>query len=362
MKMKMKIAIVGCGMIADAHVNEIRKIIDTELVAVCDKEPLMASQLADRYDIPMQFTDFDKLLTQCHPDIVHVLTPPATHYALGISALEAGCHVLMEKPFTVTGKEAQLLIDKATSLNKKIMVNHFHNFSPPNERLKEMVYKGQLGEVLHMEGIYSYNLESPIAGALLNNKNSWFHRLPGNLILNNIDHLIGKFIEFIPDEHPAVFASARQFSEKVKRVKHSIVHDELRVMITGEKVSAFAIFTGNINPFQHEMKVFGTKGTVSINYESRTLVNNSTSSLPGPFGKLAVPFKTGRRYYMEGFKNLFNFGKSDFHFYAGANNLFNQFYQCIRNDSDLPIPYSDILKNTWIREEIFKQININRMY
>src|SRR5450759_3112346 len=104
MKMKMKIAIVGCGMIADSHANEIRKITDTELVAVCDKEPLMAAQLADRYDIPMHFTDFDELLTQCHPDIVHILTPPATHYALGISALEAGCHVLMEKPFTVTGK------------------------------------------------------------------------------------------------------------------------------------------------------------------------------------------------------------------------------------------------------------------
>lgn len=356
----MKVAIVGCGMIADVHVTEIRKVPETELVGVCDKEPLMASQLADRHDIPMFFTDFDELLRKCRPDVVHILTPPATHCALGIAALEAGCHVLMEKPFTVTEEEAKLLIDKAASLNRKIIVNHFHNFSPPHERLKKMVSTGKLGEVLHMEGIYSYNLESPIAGALLNNQNSWFHKLPGNLFLNNIDHLIGKFIEFIPDEQPAVFATAKQYSEKVKRVKHSTVHDELRVMISGERVSAFAIFSANIKPSQHEMKVFGTKGTVSINYESRTLVNKSYSSLPGPFGKLALPFKTGKRYYTQGFKNLFNFAKSDFHYYAGANNLFNQFYSCIRNNANPPIPGSSILKNTWIIDEIFKQSNISR--
>ena len=62
MKTKTKIAIIGCGMIADAHVNEIRKIKDTAVVAVCDKEQLMAAQLAERYGIPHHFESFEQLV------------------------------------------------------------------------------------------------------------------------------------------------------------------------------------------------------------------------------------------------------------------------------------------------------------
>ena len=355
--MKLKIAIVGCGMIADAHVSEIKKIEEAEVIAVCDKELLMAAQLADRFDIPSRFSDFDQMLAKCQPDVVHILTPPSSHFALGISALEAGCHVLIEKPFTVTLDEAQDLINKAMELNKKIIVNHFHNFSPASQRLKEMVSRGELGEVIHLEGFYSYNLKSTVTDALIKNRHSWIHKLPGNVIHNNIDHLIGKFTEFIPDSQPEVWARAKQISENVKQVHQSRIYDELRVVISGKNVSAYATISSNINPFQHKMEIYGTKRTVTIDYESRSLVSVPTSSLPGPFGKLAIPFKIGRRYRKEGFKNLINFAKSDYHFYAGSNTLFNQFYQSIINDTNVPIPYSDIIKNTWIREEVLKQID-----
>lgn len=353
----MKIAIVGCGMIADAHVKEIRKIEDTEIVAVCDQEPLMAEQLADRYDIPKYFSNFSELVKKCNPDVVHILTPPSTHFPLGRAALEAGCHVLMEKPFTVNYDEAKALIDRAKELNRKITVNHFHNFSPPSLRLRELVSSGALGDVLHMEGFYSYGMKSPVAQALVNDKYSWIHQLPGKIVQNNIDHLICKFVEFIPDDRPVVWAHAKRISREARQVNHSHIHDELRVMITGENVSAYATFSSNINPFQHSLTVYGSRGTVHIDYESRSIMKAATSGLPGPFGKLVAPFHAGKECFREGAKNVFKFAKSDFHFYAGTNMLFKKFHQCISHGTEAPIPYKNILKITFIMDEIFRQIN-----
>lgn len=353
----MNIAIVGCGIIADAHVNEIRKIQDTEIVAVCDKEFLMAAQLADRYDIPDYFDDFERMIKQCRPDVVHILTPPASHFSLGLAAIEAGCHVLMEKPFAVTRDEAVSLIEKAKLHKKKIMVNHFHNFSPPSLKLRDMVSLGVLGEVLHIEGFYSYSTKSPVAIALLEDRNAWLHQLPGKLLQNNIDHLIGKIVEFLPDSNPSVWACAKRVNDDVRKISHSYIHDELRVMIAGEKVTAYATFSSNISPFQHTMTVYGTKCSVSIDYESRTMILKPVSSLPGPFGKLSTPFIAGRKYIAEGFRNLIKFAKSDFHFYAGINILLKNFYKCIREKTDTPIPSTDIVKTTMIMDEIFRQIS-----
>jgi predicted dehydrogenase len=354
----MKLAIVGCGMIADTHLKEIRKIPGTHIAGVCDKEILMAEQLSERYDIPAYFDDFDELLFKTKPDAVHILTPPATHHHLGINAMKAGCHVIVEKPFAVNLKQTEELIENALALNRKIVVNHFHNFSPPAMQLKKMVTQGAIGKILHMDGFYSYDLKSPVAVSLLTDKNNWIHKLPGKLLQNNIDHLISKFVEYIPDDAPNVQAGGMLISEEARQSMPSRVHDELRVMIKGEAISAYATFSSNIEPFQHCMSLYGTKGSVLLDYESRTVMFIPRYALPGPFGKLSRPFLMNKKYCVEGIRNLFAFLKSDFHFYAGANLLFRQFYRCIKENGSPPITYDCIMKEAMIVDEIIAQLTM----
>jgi ornithine cyclodeaminase/alanine dehydrogenase-like protein (mu-crystallin family) len=73
---KLKVVIVGCGKIADAHVEEVGKVTLAEVVAVCDREALMAEQLAVRYGVPRHFSDFAAMLDAVRPDVVHITTPP----------------------------------------------------------------------------------------------------------------------------------------------------------------------------------------------------------------------------------------------------------------------------------------------
>src|SRR5947209_14741225 len=72
----LRVAIVGCGKIADGHVETIRHIAGARVVAVCDLEPLMAEQLAVRYGVPGFYGDFTQLLERERPDVVHITTPP----------------------------------------------------------------------------------------------------------------------------------------------------------------------------------------------------------------------------------------------------------------------------------------------
>src|SRR4051794_20203696 len=97
----LRIAVVGCGKIADQHVEQILQLPDCRIVAVCDREELMASQLQERLGGVQRFTDVAQMLSEVKPDVVHLTTPPQSHYLLGKLCLESGCNVYIEKPFTV---------------------------------------------------------------------------------------------------------------------------------------------------------------------------------------------------------------------------------------------------------------------
>src|ERR671919_39350 len=101
----LRIAIVGCGKIADQHVQAIRRISDCIIVGLCDRELLMARQLGERFGINACFSDLRETLVTTAPNVVHITTPPQSHYLLAKQCLEARCHVYVEKPFSVTAEE-----------------------------------------------------------------------------------------------------------------------------------------------------------------------------------------------------------------------------------------------------------------
>src|SRR5581483_8667194 len=106
----LKVALVGCGRIADDHASQIRRIAGCEIVSVCDQEPLMARQLAERFQVKRADSKLADMLAEARPDVVHITTPPESHYPLAKACLEAGCHVYVEKPFTVHEMDARRLI------------------------------------------------------------------------------------------------------------------------------------------------------------------------------------------------------------------------------------------------------------
>src|ERR1043165_7825944 len=124
----IKVGIVGCGKIADAHASQIQRVKGCEIVGVCDKEPLMARQLFERFPIKRHFSEVADLLDTTKPDVVHITTPPQSHFSLAKVCLEAGCHVYVEKPFTLDAAEAEQLISLVNQKGLKLTVGHDGQF------------------------------------------------------------------------------------------------------------------------------------------------------------------------------------------------------------------------------------------
>src|SRR5208283_3205717 len=203
----LKVAIVGCGKIADDHALQIQRIKGCEIVGVCDREPLMARQFYERFPVKRCFGDVAELLSAAGPDVVHVTTPPQSHFEITKLCLESGCHVYVEKPFTLYEAEAQRLIALANERGLKVTVGHDDQFSHAARRMRTLVQNGFLGsELVHMESYYGYELEQAYARALLGDPRHWVRRLPGKLLHNIISHGIARIAEFLTSDSPQVIA------------------------------------------------------------------------------------------------------------------------------------------------------------
>lgn len=355
--MTLSIAIVGCGKIADGHIEEIQKMPErARVVAACDLEALMAEQVALRYGLPAYYDSFERLLSAERPDVVHITTPPGSHLPLALQALDAGAHVYVEKPLALDAKGARALLDHAEKKGKKVTVGYSYLFDPPGEDMRSLLAQGALGEVVHVDTVYGYNLKGPFGAAIMGDPAHWVHRLPGKLLHNNIDHLLYKVTELIPDDEPDIVAKGFIRREERYGDARDDLIDELRVMILGERVTAFGLFSSFARPVGHYAKVFGTKGTLHVDYANRTATFDPSSSLPSAFGRLVPAFSQSAAWMREGIKNLERFARAEFHYFSGLNLLFQRFYDAITGDGPPPIPYRDILRISVMMDEIFRQV------
>jgi predicted dehydrogenase len=355
--MSLKVAIVGCGKIADGHVEEIQKMPATaRVVAVCDLELLMAEQLAVRYGISNHYDNLDKMLEAERPDVVHITTPPQSHLMLATKVLDAGCHVYVEKPLTLNLADSQKLITHAEEQKRKVTIGYSYYFAPPAEALRTMIRNGVIGDPVHMESFFGYNLSGAFGTALLSDTNHWVQRLPGKLFHNNIDHLLYKATEFFADETPVVRALgyARR-PERFNDARDNML-DELRVMLHCKNATLSGTFSSHIRPVANFIRLYGTKNTVMVDYVAQTVTLDEAPKLPSAIGRLLPPFGQAMQYFKQGSSNMWRFVRSDFHYFAGLNRLISLFYESIRNDSPPPISYRHILWVAGVMDEIFRQV------
>jgi predicted dehydrogenase len=354
----LKVAIVGCGKIADAHASQIVRIAGCEIVAVCDREPLMAKQLWRRFPVRHCFQDLPSLLEEARPDVVHITTPAETHYGLARLCLERGSHVYIEKPITLRAQEAETLIALAESRGLKLTAGHDAQFSHVTRRMRALIRDGYLGgPPVHMESSYCYDLSDPAyARALLTDKTHWVRQLPGKLLQNIISHGVARIAEFLATDSPEVVAHGF-VSPLLRSMGETEIVDELRVMISEQGgATAYFTFSSQMRPTLHEFRIYGPRNGLALDQDQETLIK-----LPGErhksFAEKFVPPAALARQYLGNLKtNLGIFLRNDFHMAAGIKCLIESFYRSIADDAPPPIPYREILLTARIMDRIFDQV------
>lgn len=356
----LKVAIVGCGKIADAHASQIQRIPGCEIVGVCDREPLMAEQLYERFPVKGCFTDLSELMRRAQPDVVHITTPPESHFEIARFCLEHGRHVYVEKPFTLNAEEADQLVSLATEKKLKLTVGHNNQFSHVARRLRELVDAGYLGGTpIHMESYYGYDLSDPsYARALLTDSRHWVRRLPGRLLQNIISHGIARIAEFLIGDTPRVIAHGF-LSPLLKGIGETEVVDELRVIISeDDRTTAYFTFSSQMRPSLHEFRIYGPKNGLILDQDHEILLRLRGAKFKSYADHFLPPVLFAKQHLANLRTNLASFLARDFHMEAGMKYLIDSFYRSIRDGSPVPIPYREILLTAKIMDAIFEEIRV----
>lgn len=361
----IKAGIIGCGKVSDKHALQIERMTSAKLVGVCDVEPLMTEQIAERFGVERQFTDAEQMIDEVHPDVVHITTPPQTHFELGRMCLLRNCHVYVEKPFTVNAAEAEELIALAIRKNLKLTVGHNAQFTPVMERMRQLVNKDYLGgRPLHMESIFCYETGdgASYAKAFLDDDNHWLRRLPGSLLQNIISHGIGKIVEFLSGETPLVIAHGFT-SKALRQAAQDNIIDEVRVILRdNEDTTAYFTFSTQVQPSVHQFRIFGPRRSLIVDDDNQVLTKLNAKQHKSYLPYFIGPTQIGCQYFGNLSRNAWGFLKRDFHLPpdTGLRTLMERFYSAISVGAPLPIPYRHILLTSRIMDDIFAQVLAKR--
>jgi predicted dehydrogenase len=160
--------VIGCGGIAQhAHLPAIRRNAGAELVAVADGFEDLAAKVARRCGLEKSaaFGDYHRLLERDDVDAVAVCASTQFHAECAIAALEAGKHVLVEKPMAVTGDEARAMVAAAEKARRTLMVAYNHTYDLAARCVREMLEAGELGDLLYAEMFFYEDCGAWTAGA-----------------------------------------------------------------------------------------------------------------------------------------------------------------------------------------------------
>ena len=171
MDKKIRIGIIGCGGISNGkHMPALSTLEDVEMVAFCDLIEERAVKAAKKFGTPdaKVYTDYKELLKDETIDVVHVLTPNRSHSFISIDAMEAGKHVMCEKPMAKTYAEAKAMYETSLKTGKLLTIGYQNRQCANNRYAKQVCANGEIGEVYYAKAIAIRRRAVPTWGVFLN--------------------------------------------------------------------------------------------------------------------------------------------------------------------------------------------------
>ena len=168
---KTRVGIIGCGGIANGkHMPSLKKVADCEMVAFCDIVLERAEQAAEKYgtEDAKVYTDYKELLKDQSIDVVHVCTPNRSHSFITVDALEAGKHVMCEKPMAINFVEAKKMLDAAARTGKLLTIGYQSRFRADSTFLKQEAEAGTFGDIYYAKATALRRRAVPTWGVFLN--------------------------------------------------------------------------------------------------------------------------------------------------------------------------------------------------
>ncbi|NJN88848.1 MAG: Gfo/Idh/MocA family oxidoreductase [Leptolyngbyaceae cyanobacterium SL_7_1] len=346
----LKAAVIGSGLISKEHLSFLAQSDRAQLVGVCDLSLAAAKYAAQRFQAEQAYTDYRQMLSEASPDVVHILTPPQTHTTIATHCLEAGAHVICEKPIAPTHAEFQALWQVAERVDRQLIENHNYRFNQPIQAIEQLVQQGKLGEVQEVEVRLSLDIRA--AGGRFADENlpSPIHKLPAGVIHDFITHLSYLVLRFLPRIDRVGAAWSNHGGGDLFK------YDDLDAIVIGGTTHARIRFSCRTQPEGLVLSVRGSEGYVETDLFRPYLYR----VIPRVGGKQLSPLVNQ---WVNGW-GLMRASTTNFWnkvmqrtAYEGLHTMLQQTYEALSTNQPLPIRFEDMERTSQLVEALLAEEN-----
>jgi predicted dehydrogenase len=334
--------VIGCGMISEQHLKFISASPAVDLVGVCDLSPARAAWTAERFDTTA-FTDHREMLAAAEPQTVHVLTPPVTHVALALDALDAGAHVVVEKPAASSAPELRDLLAHATTRGLIVVENQNYRFNDGVLRLREAIGRGDLGEVVGLDVAIALDLTmSPFADSHAGNP---VGHLAGGAVRDLLPHQVGLAVHLLDGPYRAggaAWANRSGIDE--------LVADELDGSFELGSARVRVSFSSAAHPERFRVEARGTRGSMTVDLwqpSAFLAIPRGPAQLTGVVNQLVEGASLARAAFVNLYDKLRDRGP-----YHGVPRLLDGFYAAAAGLDGAPVSADDMMRTARIVDDL----------
>jgi predicted dehydrogenase len=331
----VKAVLIGAGQIARQHLSCLQTLPGVEIAAICDLSPATAESFAERYHVGSWFTSHAEMLARVRPDVVHVTTPPTSHFKLAMDALDAGAHVIVEKPATSTLAELETVLRHAREKNRVLVEDHNYVFNEGPQAILARIADGSFGAVTHVDVLICLDILGP-GGFADPNVTHPALSLAGGAIADFLPHLASL-------SHAFVGPHRRASTVWSKRRPSVLPHDELHAVVEAERGTATLGFSATTQPDAFWLRVYGEKMQATVNlFETRVTFSRVRG---GP--KPLMPLRNGLDESVDVARaavgTLLRKFKKGPGAYEGLWELLGRAYRSFSSGGPNPVPAEDVL-------------------
>jgi predicted dehydrogenase/nucleoside-diphosphate-sugar epimerase len=321
---KIRVGLVGAGYVAPYHLRAVRDLPFAEVIGVVDRDAEMAQKFSEKHGVPVFASLAD--MAKASPNVIHVLTPPASHRPITLEALEMGCHVFVEKPMADSAFECDEMIERARRAGRVLSVNHSARFDPAFLEAMDIVKSGKIGDVVGVH-IFRSDIIRPYAGGPLPPD----YRQGSFSFRNLCIHSLYQLEQFLG---PVKGIDAKAYTTGMDPL---LAFDEWRTIVECEKGAGYMYLSMNSRPVQNEIHVHGTKGCLMVDSVLQTC--QVTAKMPGPaqIGSVISGTRNAQRKSFQVPWNMFGFITGRIKRSPGIYRSIQEFYKALHAGQDPPV-------------------------
>jgi predicted dehydrogenase len=341
----MRAAIVGCGHIAAEHLDALANIPGVITTALCDLDEAAATKLARKFDIAGVYTDVEKMLADSKPDVVHVLTPPQTHLALAEPIIGAGCHLLLEKPMTVTVPDSERIIELSSQQPGTVSVCHNFLSVPAFVAAQRLVEDGLLGELESVDVYWRISTGGPLRRY---EQADWINDLPGGVFGEVAPHLAYLLMALLGELEVTSADVLGPTGENPRRSNR-----RLSVQLASQSARASITLSTSAMPIEKHIRISGSQMSLIVDLGTNMLIKLRPLGYSIP-GRALLNLDKALQL---GFKTAVNAALTLAGRMPHSHELFlRRYFACLKNNVDPDCSANDGLDAVRLLDQVWSKI------